>query len=258
MNTSAQYQRLPADAKVIMDNFQAGRISKTKLFSEIKTNLRSQTTVKSKAVRRATFRGLLRTYFDMSDKDMKSIEATVRQKQIYFDSNEAGLNNQTESIYNKAVIRRLMTKDILYLLITSGLRVRELLDNDALKLDTGIQFKLNKKGDSDEYFKITPIIDEEEWWAKYMAMKRDNRDKKSASTVGVLNKFIKKIVDEDSYKKSTHLCRALYVKYMHKFRNPENKPLSLFIKKILHHSNLDSSAHYQYAILSENVDNFIE
>ena len=113
MNSSAQYQKLPAVAKAILDNFESGRSRKTKLFSDINKNILTQTTVKSKSVRRSIFRGLLRNHFNMSDADMKKIEPSDDAKQAYFESNEEGLENQTESIYTKAVIRRLMTKEIL-------------------------------------------------------------------------------------------------------------------------------------------------
>ena len=255
MQASKQFAKLPKAGQAIMTAY-ANDGNKSKLFSSIRANVLTQNTVKSTSVRRSIFRGLLRNHFDMSETDLSPIEATEEQKQAYFDSNNTGFARQTESTLNKALLKKLLKVQILKLLITSGLRVSEILDNDSKIEDGIISFKLNKKVGS-EWFTVHTVIPSKKWYIAYKRMKTSYAGKTSTGIVGGLNKMIKTIVPASFYKKSTHICRAIYIKYQYKHNNPNGLPMPQLIQKYLNHANAVSSIHYNYVKLDDDVDEFL-
>ena len=123
MEQTKQFIKLPKKAKEILTTFKTNNNINV-LFASILENIGTQKTLKSIHVRRSEFRGILRNHFNMSDKDMEPIAATVDQKQAYFDSNISGFKRQKESVVDEALIKAIMnTSPICKLLIQSGLRV---------------------------------------------------------------------------------------------------------------------------------------
>ena len=255
MLSSKQFIKLPANGKAIMTAF-ARDSDKTKLFESINKNILTQKTINSSSVRRSVFRGLLRNHFGMSEVDLEPIEATVHQKQLYWDATHNNISRQHTDTVNKALILKLMRNRTVKLLLTSGLRVTELLSNDSKFEDGDVVFRLNKKKGRGWYC-ITTLIPSAKWWSLYKKMKIDYNDSLPNAIVGAINKRIKDMVPVDFYKKSSHLCRAVYVKYLYKHRNPVKHTLPYLIMRNLHHENTMSASHYQYIELSADVNDFI-
>ena len=260
MLASKQYKKIPNSGKAALNAFADDK-NKNKLFDHINADINRQNTINSQAVRRSTYRGLLRKYFDMSNADMTPIEASEDAKQEYFEERNAALDNQTITVFNKKILNKLNTIQIMKLLMTSGLRIGELLENEArIQKDKFgkdfIEFKLNKKG-NDAFYKIYTLIPPDQWWRLYEQMKAVTANSNTQYIIININKQLKNILPENAYKKSTHVARAIYVAYIAKFVEPI-KTMPYVIKKYLNHANDKSSVHYQHVKLRGNVKNFFD
>jgi hypothetical protein len=257
MNELKQFKKLSIAGKAILTEYEKDK-NKTKLFDDINANVETQNTVSSKSVRRSIFRGILRNYFKLTDRQMNKIEATTETKQEYFDTSKVSLSKQRVGEVDKELLQKILSQDTInYLLITSGLRIQELLFNES-KFEKGkIYFKINKKK-TIKFYEIKPIINSKKWYNIYKLMKLNIINRPMVSIVNGLNKRLKKIIPIDFYKRSSHINRAIFVAYSVKFRNPDKLPAPQLISKILHHNNTNSSAHYQYIKLADDVDDFIK
>jgi hypothetical protein len=252
MNEAKQFLKLPYSGRQILEDYENHQ-NKNKLFKLINSNIKTQKTISSKSVRRATFRGLLRKYLNFDDSEMVKIEASKKDKQLYFNTINEGLARQRINTVDKELIKKIIVSDkINLLLMTSGLRIQELTENESKYVNNIIYFKINKKINS-KFYKIYPIIEPSKWWKIYQVIKSELIGKISSSTVGEINKKLNEVIPENFYKRSSHINRAIYVKFYTKFLNSDNLTPPQLIKKILHHSGSNSSAHYQYINLADDV-----
>ena len=257
MNELKQFHKLPIASKAILTEYETNK-DKNKLFDAVNANVATQKTVSSQSVRRSIFRGILRKHFKMTDGQMKKIEATSENKQEYFNTLKVGLNKQRVNEVNKSLLQKILSQDAInYLLITSGLRIQELIGNESKFENDKIYFKINKKITSD-FYEIKPIINGKKWFKIYKLMKLNISDRPITSVVNGLNKRLKRIIPDDFYKRSSHINRAIFVAYSVKFRNPNNLTPPQVISKILRHNGIGSSTHYQYIKLADDVNDFIE
>lgn len=256
MQQSKQFLKLPATGRQILTEFMADN-DKHKLLKNILKNIDSQLTINSKFVRRSTFRGLLRKHFKLTNEQMKPIESNTTDKQLYHDTLQASVNSQHIDIINKELLQKLLNHNqIGYLLLTSGLRINELLSSESKIVDEKIFFKITKK-QSAKFYMIDTIIKPDKWYQLYKIMKLSIAGRPATSVMNGLNKQLKKIIPTTFYKRSSHIYRAIYVKYKFKFQNQTNQPTPQTIRRLLHHENFGSSAHYDYIKLDDDVDDLI-
>jgi len=144
------------------------------------------------------------------------------------------------------------------LMIRSGLRISEVLDNTARCTKTTVKFRLNKKV-SNEFHDIKIIGPVSEWVEMYKKMKADFKGRDSKAVTDSINLKLKKILPADFYKRSSHICRAIYVRYLYKFKAGEIAKWTFpqIITKFLHHDNTAASSYYQHVILDKDVTNFL-
>jgi integrase len=255
MEDSKQFVKLPKVARAILVNYRTHK-NKTTLFDAIKINLDTQKTIRSRQVRLSTFRGLLRNFFAITDAQMKPIETTAEEKQNYHDILKTGFKKQKENVINKSLIVNIMnTADVLKLMILSGLRIGEILDNPMKFVKGEVYFKLNKKENS-KYHKIFVIGDKKLWIKKLRALRKQYKDVSSNVVIDRINVLLKDVIPETFYKTSTHIARAIYARYVKKFIEPE-ATLPQVIMEYLNHDNVSASVFYNHIVLDNDVDDFL-
>ena len=255
MEQTKQFIKLPKKAKAILTTFKDAN-NLNVLFASILENIGTQKTLKSIHVRRSEFRGILRIHFNMSDDDMKPIESTADQKQAYFDSNLKGFKKQKENTVSETLIKSIMnTSPICKLLIQSGLRVGELLENQFKVVNFVPHFKLNKKLDS-AFYPVHILGDTKEWIKSYRELRRGLKGKDISRIINYTNRALKNVIPADFYKQSTHICRAIYVAYLNRFKD-KNLTQPQIIHKYLNHEHPSTSIHYNYIDLDKGVTNFL-
>ena len=111
MEQTRQFTKLPMIAKEFILEFQNDN-DKTKLFDNIKKNIETQKTVKSKHTRQSTFRGILKKWFDFKVKDLKPIDFTKDEKQQYYDSNQKSFDLQCENIIDLELFEKLLLSKV--------------------------------------------------------------------------------------------------------------------------------------------------
>ena len=148
MEDTRSFIKLPIRSRGILKTFQTEK-DEVKLFKLINEDINSQKTISSKQVRRSQYRGILRNIFHMSDDDMKLIQSTEEQKQEYFDVSKNSIKRQKEHKVNLALFKQIMSiSTICELMIRSGLRITELLENES-RINKTVRFRLNKKMSND-------------------------------------------------------------------------------------------------------------
>ena len=255
MEQSKQYNKLPARAKAILIRYKNNR-DISELFNAILSNLDTQKTIRSKQVRLSVFRGLLRNHFNMSDEQMKLIEPTIEQKQTYHDELNAGYQNQHEDIITQDLIVSIMnTADVCNLMIRSGLRIGELLENPMKIVRSKVYFKLNKKLDS-KYYSVHILGNAKKWIQSYRELKRKYKDTSLKTISDRVNLKLKSVLPSNFYKRSSHICRAIYVHYVNRFKD-NNLTLPQVIQKYLNHENPTASVYYNHAVLHRDMEDFL-
>ena len=254
MQESRQFMKLPKVAQFALTTYLRDT-NKSKLFTFIQKNVDSQGTVKSKSVRLSMFRGLLRKYGRMDNADMKAIESTTEQKQAYFESNKTSFDKQKESTVTVSIFDELLNLNpLMYLLITSGLRVSELLTNPYKIVDGDFEITLNKKKES-SYHKIRLLIPTAKWISLFQKVRKNNEDKEPKlmlSVINNLNQRLKGIIPKEFYKKSTHIARAIYIRLVKLTMEPD-MTIPQLIMKYLNHDKPASSVHYQHVLLDSKL-----
>lgn len=257
MEQSKQYQRLTKEGKAIISKFKKDR-KKRELFNSIISVINKQNTINSRSVARSNFRGLLRTWFKFSNLEMKRIEATKEEKERYFRKLKETAEQKVEDTVDKALLKELLKNDICELLIKSGLRISELLQNKFRFTKTTVNFQLNKKENKTEYYNIHIIGGVKEWKDKFGAMREKYQNRTSKQIYDKLNRQLKGILPAHFSKKSSHICRAVYIRLIYKFKEGTfygRWSLPRIIQTFLHHDNLSSTAYYQSVELSDDVEN---
>jgi integrase len=249
--TSKQYKKLPRLSRKILNQFDIDN-DKKKLFQNIRKSIQTQNTIKSKHTRQSIFRGLLRNFFNFTEDDLKPIDYTPEQKQAYYESNNISIEDQFECIITNDMLKEMIKHDILYLLLTSGRRIGELIDNDIKLIDNDIYMTLNKKKDKNKLHKIFILGSKKQWLEKLEKIKANGKN--SLILNNQINKILKTIIPENYYKRSSHICRAIYIKYIHKYLNKDKKTFPNIIKKYLNHNSINSSIFYQHINLENCKD----
>jgi len=259
METSKAFLRLPIASRGVLTRYKTDR-DLTKLFSAINSDIASQNTIQSRGVRRSSYRGILRNVFKMSNAQMVQIEAQDTEKQDYFNALKAGQNNQHEDKVDLKLLNQIMAvSPIMELMIRSGLRISELLDNQSKLTKKRVQFKLNKKKDN-AFYDIKIIGSIPRWNELYKKLKADLDKTPSKSTIDKINLKLKDIIPSTFYKQSSHIGRAIYARYLYKFKSGdiENWTLPRIISTFLHHDNTNASAYYQHVVLCDDVGDILQ
>ena len=267
--SSKSYVKLSKSARKILDDYYHNeeKTDKEKLFEAIIANVATQKTIGSKHTRLSVFRGLLRKYFNMSDEDMKPIDRSDDEKQAYFESNRRGFYNQHEDIITYDLLKDIIQDPICYLMVTSGRRIGELLDNEVQFNDVepqvcGVFMKLNKKKDADILYPIHILGSLEKWKAIYHNCRVANKKRSSIVVVNEVNTRLRMLLPIGFYKRSSHICRAIYIRYIYKFKSDvtsrppgcnEKSTLPQIINKYLHHESPAASIYYNHVILADDV-----
>jgi hypothetical protein len=255
------YVRLPAAGKRLIEAYaETGDLDK--LFSSIKINVETQKTNGGRIVRASQFVGLLkRTPFELTVDELEPIQVSDGDYKKYnSDLNKNFMDNQHESTISLGLFNSLVICcDLSYLLMVSGRRVSELTDSKwVFDIDGNAAYcELMKSRDSTP--KLTKVYllsgDVVEFQKRYLRFKSDET-KQPASA---LNHDLKTIIPDGVYKRSSHIYRTLYARYIYQFRNPSRKTLSQIIAAYLGHNSVTSSGHYQHIVFSsEMIDVFYE
>ena len=219
-SSSKSFLKLSKSARNIIDNYYHNeeKTNKEELFEAIIANVATQKTIGSKHTRLSIFRGLLRNYFNMSDEDMKPIDRSDQQKQEYFEHNRRSFNNQHEDIITHSLFKEIIKDPICYLMVTCGRRIGELLDNDVRFNNGTVFMKLNKKKDADVLYPIHILGCLEKWKAIYHNCIVLNKKRPSIVVINEVNTRLKMLLPISFYKRSSHICRAIYIRYIYKFK----------------------------------------
>lgn len=248
MQSSKQFQKLPKAAQLALT-----RLTGPALFIELNKSINTQHTSRSKFVRRSIFRGLLRKYFNYSDDDLKPIEASNDEKQAYHDSGIISRQSQTESGLNILILQKIIAYPLFYLLCTSGLRIDELLTNlykfDTIGKKKSIFFILNKKLTSN-FYPIVIVGSFLKWKRKFLDFRKSIIGVPSINIINQYNIILKSIIPDNFYKRSTHICRGIYVLLIKRLLAPTMTMPNL-IEKYLHHESANPSVHYQNLIFDK-------
>lgn len=223
------------------------------LFENIKANVLTQNTIASKHTRQSAFRGILRNIFRMSDADMEPISFNSEQKQAYHDLNKESFQARHEDVIDRALFEAIVTStDWAYLLCTSGLRISELHSAVEIK-NNDVYATIAKKKDV-VVEKIHILGDVDKWISKYNAL---DKGKEISATNMYVNRKLKSVIPDTFYKVSSHICRAIYARYVVTFKS-NNGTQSNLIKKHLHHDSASVSAHYDHVRFGPDVIDIFE
>lgn len=259
MEQSKHYRRLTLSGRAVIDAYKKDR-KLTALFKGINRIINSQNTINARSVARSQFRGILRVWFKFSDEDLKPIEATADEKQQYFNKQKETRERKVEDIITNTLLQRILSFDICELLIRSGLRVSELLENKFKFTKASIRFQLNKKPNEykREYFNIYIMGDVNDWQNKFLRVREESKGKTPKQIYDKLNRQLKKVIPADFSKRSTHICRAIYVRMLYRFKKGtfySRWGLPRIIQTFLHHDNLSTAGFYQGVQLADDVEN---
>ena len=256
MENSKHFRKLPDRSKAIILEYKGDR-DKTKLFKKINEDIATQNTISSRGTRRSSYRGILRKWFKLTNEEMLPIKASTTEMKAYFERGQRSARDMTEDRLNKVIIESLLKIDICNLLIRSGLRISELLENKYKLTKKTIKFRLNKKRDLD-YYRIHIIGDFDDWIKRFKALRdRITSPDDIRSIIDKLNRDLKTILDESFRKRSSHICRAIYIRLI--YENKDAKPwarwtLPRIIKHFIHHENLQSTGYYESVIFDEPIN----
>lgn len=252
MEENKQFNKLPNAGKAIMLKFQKTG-DRTGLFKDINENVATQNTSCSKVVRTAQYVGLLKKLFAMTDADLVPIQITDNEYQKYNKKLANNFDeNQHESIVNMTLFNSLLNiNDLSYLLLTSGRRINEILKSNVIFDDDkkAVRIVLSKKLKEvpTDIYLIAPY---DQWKDTYMRL-ITGTDISNAAVY--LNNRLKFVIPDNFYKRSSHLLRAIYCRYIHSFRNPEKKTLPQIIGRYLNHDTFSSAAHYQHVVFDDSM-----
>ena len=115
--------------------------------------------------------------------------------------------------------------DLSFLLITSGRRVNEILQNVVDFKDGEVFIELSKKRNDTletKMHKVLLLCPVDEWRIRYERLKAGNLTNEAS----YLNRMLKLVIPKDFYKKSSHLLRSVYCRFVYEFMNPKSRTLS--------------------------------
>ena len=256
MENSKHFRKLPNKGKAIILNYRNDRDAE-KLFQKINDDIGTQNTISSRGTRRSNYRGILRKWFRMTNEEMEPIKASNTEMKAYFERGQRSARDMTEDRLNKVILESLLKIDICNLLIRSGLRISELLENKYKLTKKTIKFRLNKKRDLD-YYKIHIIGDFDEWIKRFKKLRDSITSPEDIrSIIDKLNRDLKTILDESFRKRSSHICRAIYIRLI--YENKEDTPwvrwsLPRIIKHFIHHDNIQSTGYYESVVFDEPIN----
>jgi integrase len=142
-----------------------------------------------------------------------------------------------------------------WLLVSSGMRLNELIDNhiEILCIDKiKVKFISKKSNDLNDYI-IHLIVPSNEWVAVFNQfqniIKNNNLTNPNTLSKGVKRVLLSNKISTDDVSLSAHSLRKLYLTYQIEIKNfePDKLP-SLKTKKLLNHSNENAGAFYTGAI----------
>ena len=110
------------------------------------------------------------------------------------------------------------------------------------------------------FYDIKIIGSIQRWNELYKKLKLDLGKTPSKSTIDKINLKLEDIIPSTFYKQSSHIGRAIYVRYLYKFKSGdiENWTLPRIISTFLHHDNTNASAYYQHVVLADDVSDFLQ
>lgn len=139
-----------------------------------------------------------------------------------------------------------------YLMVTSGIRISEALEDNFKWTNKGILYKPKKKREDEKEVIIYPIVDNKTWYDNYKKFlkQRTNYDNKT------LTRLLREHLDSINENLKPHSLRGLYTVYMLKFRNKERLIPNAYIKQILNHDATSASISYlsKYSIKGLNEE----
>lgn len=147
----------------------------------------------------------------------------------------------------------LLIENCVALFINCGRRMSEVCRGEFMECKNEthkILFKgLKKKRARSKYCEndfvpIDIIQTKDEFMKQYESLKTMRELYKPNSLVNILQKEIKIGLSDIVSKPTSHTTRVIYVNYLYATRNVDKKLYNVFIKDVLHHETLNSSAHY--------------
>jgi hypothetical protein len=246
---SKNYISLPLAGKRIIDNFHSTG-NRTELFNSIKDNVDEMNKSTTKYIRQSAFRGALKNLFGFTEEDLLPIKFTIEESNAYNNELHERMDERKQMTISAGILRDMIQADpVIELLCRSGVRIAELFERITVTGRT-VYVDAYKKAPNmrrPEELHILGSIDD--WIMKYNSLDKSNL---SASSRKV-NRKLKSILGYDNEKQSSHLCRAIFARYVYQFENTQNMTLDTVIRRYLHHDSMIAAIHYQYLLLTPDV-----
>lgn len=263
------YKKIPRVARNILDTYESDRDINV-LFDAIKAHVDTYSNPSTAYVRISEFRSLLKKYFNLTPDDLIPIQQTKTQTEDY---NKALFNkhqSRRELTVSVDIFNRIMGLGVIpELLCRSGLRINELLNNVDIR-NGRVYVQISKKrlsnreaskaAEAAEASANTPVEvfilgKTRDWIAKYEDM--NPRNVKHETLVTYVNKNLKLIIPAEFPKRSSHICRALYARFIYQFLNKSHKQFFQITREFLHHNSDASSNSYTYLVLDPAIGDTI-
>lgn len=247
--TARNYLSMPIVCRRILDDYY-NTGDKRELFLSIKANVNKMGKDSTRYTRQSSFRGALKNLFNFTEADMEPIKFTIEESTAFNNELNSRLDDKTEMKIDASTLRDMIQAEpIIELLCRSGVRIAELFERITIVGST-VYIEAYKKGPDKRVPEELHILgDTDDWIRKYKAVDLSNLSASSRK----INRKLKMIIPSDQEKQSSHLCRAIYARYVYQFENDNDLPLNTIIRKYLHHDSGISAIHYQYVVLASDV-----
>lgn len=236
--------------------------NKKKTLEEIKNILdNKKNSIRTLSVNYSLAKRLMKEY--TKDKEfLKQIKPNDSITKTILKQNENKLNESKMTVITKEFIEKILSfngsndlfKLALYLLLTSGRRVSELVDskftgkNGSKKITIS---NIRKRSDKNQNLEIPLLVSKTTFIKNLRKFKQRYKYSNHKTFQRTLLRHTKKLLGENIH---PHVLRKIYANYLFKFRNPSNLTINPFIKDVLQQQSLSSSFFYTNVKLDFDKD----
>ncbi len=247
----------------IINFIQKKRFRKKKLLDLIKTEAyKNNPTERTILARYSTIKKLISEYIT-DPKFINKIKAPITLTNKIRNENKEIRDKKQLITINEDTIMKILSfrysdniyENAIYLLFVTGRRLIELLTAKFYSKKNSSNYiyidGIRKRKDNKKSCRFIPLTDKKETIEKIHEFQEKIKKVKTDSFKRSLLRNIKKKVDDSFY---THMLRGIYIMYLYKFRNKNNKKINTFIMNNLCHQNIDSSLSYTGYNINFNED----
>lgn len=133
----------------------------------------------------------------------------------------------------------------LYLMLTSGRRLKELCERDFKNIKHSKNkihiHGVSKRSDPKQFFEIQLLDSKTIFLKSLKEMKKKIKNKKYGSFQKAVMRKMKKVLRHEFH---PHMLRRIYAMYLFTFRNSKNININAFVQKVLKQQTIGSSIYY--------------